>query len=79
MAIDELSDMHNNNLCRVGWYHSHTGFGLFLSEEDIRTHLTYPESSVAMVVDSTGGQAYKFFTLVGRDVKEVPYDVVNDK
>jgi proteasome lid subunit RPN8/RPN11 len=38
----------------VGWYHSHPGFGLFMSETDINTHaklLQFSPFVVALVVD----------------------------
>ena len=58
----------------VGWWHSHPGFGLFLSSTDIRTHifsfqLTRPHS-VALVVDPTKLDTndlaeHRFFQVVG--------------
>ena len=58
----------------VGWWHSHPGFGLFLSATDINTHIysfqiTRPHS-VALVVDPTsldtnGLAKHKFFQVVG--------------
>ena len=58
----------------VGWWHSHPGFGLFLSATDINTHiLSFQISrpySVALVVDPTkldtnGLAVHKFFQIVG--------------
>ncbi|MHA1996206.1 MAG: Mov34/MPN/PAD-1 family protein [Candidatus Hodarchaeales archaeon] len=58
----------------VGWWHSHPGFGLFLSETDINTHIlsfqiTQPHS-VALVVDPTNLDSndlaiHRFFQVVG--------------
>ncbi len=58
----------------VGWWHSHPGFGLFLSATDINTHiLSFQISrpySVALVVDPTQLDTndlavHKFFQIVG--------------
>jgi len=70
----------------VGWWHSHPGFGLFLSSTDIKTHIlsfqmTRPHS-VALVVDPTkldvnGLAEHRFFQVEGNsednnfDYKEV--------
>ena len=58
----------------VGWWHSHPGFGLFLSATDIKTHIlsfqiTRPHS-VALVVDPTnldsnGLAQHSFFQVIG--------------
>ncbi|MHA2166889.1 MAG: Mov34/MPN/PAD-1 family protein [Candidatus Hodarchaeales archaeon] len=58
----------------VGWWHSHPGFGLFLSATDINTHIlsfqiTQPHS-VALVVDPTnldsnGLAIHRFFQVIG--------------
>ena len=58
----------------VGWWHSHPGFGLFLSSTDITTHIfsfqiTRPHS-VALVVDPTkldanGLAEHRFFQVEG--------------
>ena len=58
----------------VGWWHSHPGFGLFLSQTDITTHIfsfqLVQSLSVALVVDPTnvgenGIAKHKFFQVVG--------------
>ncbi|MHA1978300.1 MAG: Mov34/MPN/PAD-1 family protein [Candidatus Hodarchaeales archaeon] len=58
----------------VGWWHSHPGFGLFLSQTDITTHIfsfqLVQPLSVALVVDPTdvgkdGIAKHKFFQVVG--------------
>ena len=44
------------NLFMVGWYHSHPGLGLFLSNTDIKNHLGYQgpnPKAVALVFDHT--------------------------
>jgi proteasome lid subunit RPN8/RPN11 len=58
----------------VGWWHSHPGFGLFLSSTDIKTHIfsfqiTRPHS-VALVVDPTkldinGLAEHRFYQVEG--------------
>ncbi len=62
----------------VGWWHSHPGFGLFLSQTDINTHIysfqLHNELSVALVVeptmiDTNGRAAYKFYQVVGEEEK----------
>ncbi len=62
----------------VGWWHSHPGYGLFLSQTDINTHIfsfqLHNELSVALVVDPTkidtnGRAAYKFYQVVGEEEK----------
>ena len=58
----------------VGWWHSHPGFGLFLSQTDISTHIfsfqLVQPLSVALVVDPIdvgvdGIAKYKFFQVTG--------------
>jgi proteasome lid subunit RPN8/RPN11 len=41
----------------VGWYHSHPGFGIFLSEHDLFIHRNFfgGPSQIALVVDPLGG------------------------
>jgi proteasome lid subunit RPN8/RPN11 len=41
----------------VGWYHSHPGFGIFLSEDDLFIHHNFfsDRSQVALVVDPIAG------------------------
>ena len=43
----------------VGWYHSHPGYGLFLSHTDIETHMRFYQFSsyaVSLVADPTSGE-----------------------
>ncbi|PWI49551.1 hypothetical protein CEE45_00025 [Candidatus Heimdallarchaeota archaeon B3_Heim] len=64
----------------VGWWHSHPGYGLFLSQTDITTHvysfqLVQP-LSVALVVDPNdvsedGIAKYKFFQVVGNSQSDI--------
>jgi len=54
----------NDNLRIVGWWHSHPGFGCFLSTTDLKTQeYFFPESyQVALVVDPHKDEL-EFFTL----------------
>lgn len=42
----------------IGWYHTHPGFGIFLSEHDLFIHRNFfsDESQVAQVVDPHSGE-----------------------
>lgn len=57
----------------VGWYHSHPGFGIFLSEYDqfIQRNFFGGEGMVALVVDPLGGEG-GWFVSVGDDIEELP-------
>lgn len=49
----------------VGWYHSHPGYGVFMSETDVESQRYLQQFSsevVALVIDSTSGEV-GFFTL----------------
>jgi proteasome lid subunit RPN8/RPN11 len=49
----------------VGWYHSHPGFGIFMSQTDVNTHRTLLQFSskvTAMIVDPEDGD-FGFFTV----------------
>lgn len=56
----------------VGWYHSHPGFGVFLSEYDvfIQENFFGSPGQVALVVDPLAG-SYGFLTASGGEAKEV--------
>lgn len=62
----------------VGWWHSHPGYGLFLSQTDINTHIysfqLHNELSVALVVeptviDTNGRAAFQFYQVIGEKEK----------
>ena len=68
-AFEKIAD---SNYC-IGWWHSHPGYGLFLSQTDITTQIfsfqITHDFSVALVVDphdiDTNGLAkYQFFQVV---------------
>ena len=70
---EDFKVFENTHYC-VGWWHSHPGFGLFLSATDINTHIfSFQISrpySVALVVDPTildanGLAVHKFFQIAG--------------
>lgn len=69
--------LEENSYC-VGWWHSHPGYGLFLSQTDISTHIysfqLHNDQSVALVVeptkiDQTGRAAFQFFQVDGEQGK----------
>lgn len=67
--LEILEKSHPNEII-VGWYHSHPGHGVFLSEIDLITQKTFFNESyhVALVVDPLKkvdplGAEYKFFKL----------------
>jgi 26S proteasome regulatory subunit N11 len=57
----------------VGWYHSHPGYGCFMSETDLKTHsgIFVSHHQIAMVIDPLKFQISGF---VMRDGKAVPED-----
>ncbi|MEN3047682.1 MAG: Mov34/MPN/PAD-1 family protein [Candidatus Caldarchaeales archaeon] len=62
----------------VGWYHSHPGYGCFMSPTDIRSHVTsfpYPHQ-VALVIDPVRGEATFFKVDEDGDYRSVPSAVV---
>lgn len=47
-AVDDLSE----DEVMVGWYHSHPGFGCFMSETDVTTHKgIFNDTGFAIVID----------------------------
>lgn len=57
----------------VGWYHSHPGFGCYLSDTDIKTHtgIFGDHLGLALVIDPVEGSA-KMFTCSDGMQKDVP-------
>lgn len=58
----------------LGWWHSHPGYGLFLSQTDIKTHIysfqSHNEQSIALVVEPTninpnGRANFKCYQVIG--------------
>jgi proteasome lid subunit RPN8/RPN11 len=71
----------DDSLRIVGWWHSHPGFGCFLSTTDVKTQkYFFPESyQVALVVDPVDDDS-QFYTLdenSEKGYKEVSYAVVD--
>ncbi|MFX0125022.1 MAG: Mov34/MPN/PAD-1 family protein [Candidatus Hodarchaeota archaeon] len=69
-AFEEI--LENDGYC-LGWWHSHPGYGLFLSQTDIETHIfsfqLHNALSVALVIEPTkidmnGRAAFKFYQVV---------------
>ena len=56
----------------VGWYHSHPGFGCYLSSTDMKTHegIFGEELGFAVVIDPSDS-TLKAFTFCNGEVKEV--------
>jgi proteasome lid subunit RPN8/RPN11 len=68
-SIDIHPDYHDETMWQiVGWYHTHPGFGIFLSSMDLNIHhghFTQP-GHVALVIDPHSGK-HGFF---GWDIKQ---------
>jgi proteasome lid subunit RPN8/RPN11 len=56
----------------LGWYHTHPGFGIFLSEMDMFIHENFfsENEQMAFVYDPIGGQAELFLWRSGRPVQD---------
>lgn len=67
----EILDRDHPDLQIVGWYHSHPGFGIFLSEYDqfIQQNFFPAEGMVALVVDPHTGSSGWFATQGGQTVR----------
>ncbi len=65
-VVDELGDAQDKNpeLEVIGWFHTHPGHGLFLSNSDLSVQRHFPaDYQVAMEIDSlTKGLDMSFFT-----------------
>ena len=63
----------------TGWYHSHPGFGCFLSETDVRTHVGIfnGECAFALVIDPVR-QEIKAFDSTPDDPQEAMFIIVED-
>ena len=70
---DALSDVEENypGMKIVGWYHSHPGFGLFLSEYDsfIQENFFVDPNHVALVVDPLEGSLGWFVVRDGKTIE----------
>lgn len=75
--FQKLKILKNNDSLRVvGWWHSHPGFGCFLSKTDLHTQeFFFPEIyQVALVVDPIKDE-FQFFTL--DDKLETKYKTIS--
>ncbi len=78
-AFEKL--LEGDNYC-IGWWHSHPGHGLFLSQTDISTHIysfqLHNEESIALVVEPTiidarnGRASFQCYQVVG-EVGKTPF------
>ncbi|MFX1504583.1 MAG: Mov34/MPN/PAD-1 family protein [Promethearchaeota archaeon] len=75
-AFEEI--LENKNFC-LGWWHSHPGYGLFLSQTDINTHIfsfqLHNALSVALVIepskiDMNGRALFQFYQVVREQGKK---------
>jgi proteasome lid subunit RPN8/RPN11 len=69
--IHEALDARNDDAQIIGWYHSHPGFGIFLSEHDLFIHRNFfsDPAQVAFVVDPHSGREGMFGWAEGEVVK----------
>jgi proteasome lid subunit RPN8/RPN11 len=69
--IHEALDRRKDNAQIVGWYHSHPGFGIFLSEHDLFIHRNFfsDPAQVAFVVDPHAAREGTFGWVDGDIVK----------
>jgi proteasome lid subunit RPN8/RPN11 len=72
LAIDEELRRTGNRLTIVGWYHSHPGFGVFLSGTDMhtQTHFFAEPWQIALVVDPVSGETGYFAGALGARIAE---------
>ncbi len=73
----------NNNLRIVGWWHSHPGFGCFLSKTDLHTQeFFFPQSyQVALVVDPVKN-IFNFFNIdknSSKGYKKISYAIISSQ
>ncbi|MBN1802445.1 MAG: Mov34/MPN/PAD-1 family protein [Candidatus Lokiarchaeota archaeon] len=70
-ALEKLKKKSNkDSLRKVGWWHSHPNFGVFLSPTDVKTHrYFFPEPIfVALVVDPIRDE-HEFFSIDDKSKK----------
>jgi proteasome lid subunit RPN8/RPN11 len=54
--LGELEEKFNNKQSILGWYHTHPGYGLFMSQVDFNTQKSYQklfDKAIAIVLDQT--------------------------
>ncbi|UCG89518.1 MAG: Mov34/MPN/PAD-1 family protein [Candidatus Heimdallarchaeota archaeon] len=71
-----FEDILKDDCYCLGWWHSHPGYGLFLSQTDINTHIysfqLHNDLSIALVIeptkiDMTGRAAFQFYQVIGEN------------
>ncbi|UCE13114.1 MAG: Mov34/MPN/PAD-1 family protein [Candidatus Heimdallarchaeota archaeon] len=76
--FNSFQEILEGDLYCCGWWHSHPGYGLFLSQTDITTQIysfqLHNDISVALVVEPTsiganGRAAFQFYQVVGEEGK----------
>jgi proteasome lid subunit RPN8/RPN11 len=82
--VQEEMERHHAGRCVVGWYHTHPGFGIFLSGMDlfIQENFFALPWQVAFVYDPIGGDEGVFVWQEGAPVREpflVEEDAVSEK
>lgn len=81
--IQEVMDREHSGQRIVGWYHTHPGFGIFLSPMDLFIHENFfgdPEQ-LALVYDPLGGDEGVFVWRAGKPTREpvlVEANIPND-
>ncbi len=64
----------------VGWYHSHIGCGVFMSEVDIRTQLVLQQFSqyiISLVIDAKNGEFATFTYLQPLGIIQIPEELID--
>ena len=64
----------------VGWYHSHPGHGLFLSQTDLETHMSFYQFSpyaISLVVDPKSNEFGVWIFENGVGVVQVPANYIH--
>jgi proteasome lid subunit RPN8/RPN11 len=64
----------------VGWYHSHPGLGLFLSQTDLQTHMQFCQFSpyaVSLVVEPEAEEFGIWIFEVGAGVVQLPSSYIH--
>ncbi len=72
--INEIKEDNYPELITVGWFHTHPGFGIFLSEYDLFIHQNFFNLpwQIAYVIDPISGQ-HGFFGWENDKVVKVPF------
>ena len=77
IADDVLNGRINGKI--VGWYHSHIGAGVFMSETDVQTQLRLQQFSphvVALVIDTVAKEFGIFSYELHQGLVQIPEDCI---